>query len=90
MLSRSRTGGGPPSGALATKNLLTEKVEHGGEATMAAYAPAEHSSSSLEYTWHLHCRCKRMRRTAGLLGMIWYPGLSSSACDQLLQSALGR
>eukprot|EP00965_Chrysotila_dentata_P230124 6197588-Pleurochrysis_carterae.AAC.2 len=30
------TGGGPPSGTFAAKNRLTEKVEHGGDATMAA------------------------------------------------------
>eukprot|EP00965_Chrysotila_dentata_P038805 1289807-Pleurochrysis_carterae.AAC.2 len=30
--SRSRTGGGPPSGASPVKNRLTENVEHGGEA----------------------------------------------------------
>eukprot|EP00965_Chrysotila_dentata_P106370 3513450-Pleurochrysis_carterae.AAC.1 len=37
MFSRSRTGGGPPSGAsLAVKKRLTEKVEHGGDATTAA------------------------------------------------------
>eukprot|EP00965_Chrysotila_dentata_P222495 6193004-Pleurochrysis_carterae.AAC.8 len=36
-----------------------------------------------------HCRYKRMRKTAGRLGRRWYPGLSSSACNQLLQSALG-
>eukprot|EP00965_Chrysotila_dentata_P044148 1467425-Pleurochrysis_carterae.AAC.1 len=37
MFSWSRTGGGPPSGAfLAAKKRLAEKVEHGGDATMAA------------------------------------------------------
>eukprot|EP00965_Chrysotila_dentata_P205518 6183000-Pleurochrysis_carterae.AAC.3 len=48
--SRSRTGGGPPSGTSAVKNRLTENVEHGGEATIAANTPAEQRSSSLEYT----------------------------------------
>eukprot|EP00965_Chrysotila_dentata_P172926 5707109-Pleurochrysis_carterae.AAC.1 len=39
MFSRSRTGGGPPSGAfLEAKKRLTEKVEQGGDATMAAPA----------------------------------------------------
>eukprot|EP00965_Chrysotila_dentata_P153768 5083419-Pleurochrysis_carterae.AAC.3 len=37
MWSRSRTGGGPPSGTSAVKNLLTAKVEQGGDATTAAY-----------------------------------------------------
>eukprot|EP00965_Chrysotila_dentata_P172233 5683655-Pleurochrysis_carterae.AAC.5 len=50
MLFRSRTGGGPPSGASPVKNRLTEKVEHGGEATMAAYTPAEQRSSRRVYT----------------------------------------
>eukprot|EP00965_Chrysotila_dentata_P180153 5948632-Pleurochrysis_carterae.AAC.4 len=36
MWSRSRTRGGLPSATLAVKNLLTEKVEQGGEATTAA------------------------------------------------------
>eukprot|EP00965_Chrysotila_dentata_P226699 6195576-Pleurochrysis_carterae.AAC.4 len=50
MWSRSRTGGGPPSGRLAVKNLLTENVEQGGAATMAAYVPEEQRSSKREYT----------------------------------------
>eukprot|EP00965_Chrysotila_dentata_P037946 1261283-Pleurochrysis_carterae.AAC.1 len=40
MWFRSRTGGGPPSGTSPSKNLLTEKVEHGGDAITAAYVPA--------------------------------------------------
>eukprot|EP00965_Chrysotila_dentata_P094465 3123134-Pleurochrysis_carterae.AAC.1 len=37
MFALSRTGGGPPSGTFfAEKNLLTENVEHGGDATTAA------------------------------------------------------
>eukprot|EP00965_Chrysotila_dentata_P078708 2594455-Pleurochrysis_carterae.AAC.1 len=40
MWSRLRTGGGPPSdAALEAKKRETEKVEQGGEATMAAYMP---------------------------------------------------
>eukprot|EP00965_Chrysotila_dentata_P238394 6202467-Pleurochrysis_carterae.AAC.2 len=50
MFARSRTGGGPPSGTSPAKNRLTENVEHGGEATMAAYTPAEQRSSRREYT----------------------------------------
>eukprot|EP00965_Chrysotila_dentata_P046480 1544868-Pleurochrysis_carterae.AAC.1 len=50
MFSRSRTGGGPPSGTSPVKRRLTENVEHGGEATMAAYAPAEQRSRRREYT----------------------------------------
>eukprot|EP00965_Chrysotila_dentata_P046721 1551377-Pleurochrysis_carterae.AAC.1 len=50
MLSRSRTGGGPPSGASPVKKRLTENVEHGGEATIAAYTPAEQRSSKRAYT----------------------------------------
>eukprot|EP00965_Chrysotila_dentata_P136358 4509437-Pleurochrysis_carterae.AAC.2 len=50
MLARSRTGGGPPSGTSPAKKRLTENVEHGGEATMAAYAPAEQRSRRREYT----------------------------------------
>eukprot|EP00965_Chrysotila_dentata_P258450 6213222-Pleurochrysis_carterae.AAC.2 len=46
MCSRSRTGGGPPSeAALDAKKRDTEKVEQGGEATMAAYAPDLQRSS---------------------------------------------
>eukprot|EP00965_Chrysotila_dentata_P007219 234496-Pleurochrysis_carterae.AAC.1 len=48
MCSRSRTGGGPPSGTLALKKRLTENVEQGGDAMIAAYVPAEQRSSSLE------------------------------------------
>eukprot|EP00965_Chrysotila_dentata_P248605 6208433-Pleurochrysis_carterae.AAC.3 len=48
MCSRSRTGGGPPSGTSASKKRLTEKVEHGGDAMIAAYVPAEQRSRSLE------------------------------------------
>eukprot|EP00965_Chrysotila_dentata_P056730 1882316-Pleurochrysis_carterae.AAC.1 len=36
MWSRSRTGGGPPSGTLALKKRLTENVEQGGDAMIAA------------------------------------------------------
>eukprot|EP00965_Chrysotila_dentata_P222069 6192749-Pleurochrysis_carterae.AAC.1 len=37
MLSRSRSGGGPPSGESGVgKKRATENVEHGGEAKMAA------------------------------------------------------
>eukprot|EP00965_Chrysotila_dentata_P212933 6187332-Pleurochrysis_carterae.AAC.2 len=50
MCSRSRTGGGPPSGTSASKKRLTEKVEQGGDAIIAAYVPTEQRSSSLEYT----------------------------------------
>eukprot|EP00965_Chrysotila_dentata_P004067 131586-Pleurochrysis_carterae.AAC.1 len=50
MWSRSRTGGGPPSGTLPAKKRLTENVEHGGDATIAAYAPAEQRSSRRVYT----------------------------------------
>eukprot|EP00965_Chrysotila_dentata_P230785 6197989-Pleurochrysis_carterae.AAC.3 len=32
----SRTGGGPPSATFAEKNLLTENVEQGGDATITA------------------------------------------------------
>eukprot|EP00965_Chrysotila_dentata_P070386 2325791-Pleurochrysis_carterae.AAC.1 len=32
----SRTGGGPPSGTLALKKRLTENVEQGGDAMIAA------------------------------------------------------
>eukprot|EP00965_Chrysotila_dentata_P180976 5973870-Pleurochrysis_carterae.AAC.1 len=47
MFNRSRTGGGPPSGTfLAEKNLLTDNVEHGGDATTAAKCPTVHFSSS--------------------------------------------
>eukprot|EP00965_Chrysotila_dentata_P011848 389072-Pleurochrysis_carterae.AAC.1 len=47
MCSRSRTGGGPPSGAaLEAKKRETENVEQGGEATMAAYVPDLQRSSS--------------------------------------------
>eukprot|EP00965_Chrysotila_dentata_P174571 5762763-Pleurochrysis_carterae.AAC.1 len=47
MLSRSRTGGGPPSSTDAdVKKRLMENVEHGGEATTAAYAPEESVSKS--------------------------------------------
>eukprot|EP00965_Chrysotila_dentata_P134815 4458969-Pleurochrysis_carterae.AAC.1 len=46
MCSRSRTGGGPPSdAALDAKKRDTEKVEQGGEATMAAYMPDLQRSS---------------------------------------------
>eukprot|EP00965_Chrysotila_dentata_P089286 2948427-Pleurochrysis_carterae.AAC.1 len=46
MCSRSRTGGGPPSGAaLDEKKRETEKVEQGGEATIAAYEPDLQRSS---------------------------------------------
>eukprot|EP00965_Chrysotila_dentata_P170299 5621148-Pleurochrysis_carterae.AAC.1 len=48
--SRSRTGGGPPSGTLPAKKRLTEIVEHGGEATIAVYAPTEQRSSRRVYT----------------------------------------
>eukprot|EP00965_Chrysotila_dentata_P047397 1572320-Pleurochrysis_carterae.AAC.1 len=48
MCSRSRTGGGPPSGTSASKKRLTEKVKHGGDAMIAAYVPAEQRSRSLE------------------------------------------
>eukprot|EP00965_Chrysotila_dentata_P198216 6178655-Pleurochrysis_carterae.AAC.2 len=48
MWSRSRTGGGPPSGTSALKKRLIEKVEQGREATIAANAPAEQRSSSRE------------------------------------------
>eukprot|EP00965_Chrysotila_dentata_P136059 4498429-Pleurochrysis_carterae.AAC.2 len=48
MCSRSRTGGGPPSGTLASKERLTENVEQGGDAIIAAYVPAEQRSRSLE------------------------------------------
>eukprot|EP00965_Chrysotila_dentata_P257487 6212899-Pleurochrysis_carterae.AAC.1 len=50
MCSRSRTGGGPPSGTLPSKNPVTEKVEQGGEATTAAKVPEEQRSSKREYT----------------------------------------
>eukprot|EP00965_Chrysotila_dentata_P064039 2120686-Pleurochrysis_carterae.AAC.1 len=50
MFSRSRTGGGPPSGTLAAKKRDTENVEQGGEATTAAYTPDAHRSSNREYT----------------------------------------
>eukprot|EP00965_Chrysotila_dentata_P087716 2896182-Pleurochrysis_carterae.AAC.2 len=36
IFSRSRTGGGPPSGTCAENNRLTENVEQGGDAMMAA------------------------------------------------------
>eukprot|EP00965_Chrysotila_dentata_P176733 5836997-Pleurochrysis_carterae.AAC.1 len=40
MCSRSRTGGGPPSGAVSDeKKREIEKVEQGGEATIAVYEP---------------------------------------------------
>eukprot|EP00965_Chrysotila_dentata_P249414 6208879-Pleurochrysis_carterae.AAC.1 len=59
MLSRSRTGGGPLSGTLAAKNLLTENVEQGGEAMTAPYALAVQRSSSRVYTESSKssCRC---------------------------------
>eukprot|EP00965_Chrysotila_dentata_P047624 1579436-Pleurochrysis_carterae.AAC.1 len=50
MCSRSRTGGGPPSGTSAVKKRDTENVEQGGEATTAAYTPDAHRSSKREYT----------------------------------------
>eukprot|EP00965_Chrysotila_dentata_P083565 2757182-Pleurochrysis_carterae.AAC.1 len=45
--SRERKTGGPPSGeAAALKWRDTENVEHGGEATTAAYSPAAQRCSS--------------------------------------------
>eukprot|EP00965_Chrysotila_dentata_P213956 6187945-Pleurochrysis_carterae.AAC.2 len=41
--SRSRTGGGPPSGASAVKKRLTEKVEQGGEAARSCLLPPPRS-----------------------------------------------
>eukprot|EP00965_Chrysotila_dentata_P211207 6186341-Pleurochrysis_carterae.AAC.1 len=61
MWFRSRTGGGPPSGTSPAKNRLTENVEQGGEATMAAYAPAEQRSSRRAYTESKRrTRCRRV------------------------------